>query len=84
MKKTILSTLLTSFLTFSAFAQTQEEMATLKDLGEAKLSDPNSTSLIIFGDPQTYTQFAINHPILDMMAEWVVSKRKKLNIKLNV
>ena len=79
--KTILSTLLASLLTLSALAQTQEEMATLKDLGEAKLSDPNSTSLIIFGDPQTYTQFAINHPILDMMAEWVVSKRKTLNIK---
>lgn len=79
--KAILSTIFASILTLSSFAQTQEEMATLKDLGEAKLSNPDSTSLIVFGDTQTYTQFAINQPILDMMAEWVVAQRNKLKIK---
>ena len=79
--KIIQTTILATILSFSAIAQTQEEMSTLKDLGEAKLSDSNSTSLIVFGDTQTYTQFAINQPILDMMAEWVVANRNKLNIK---
>jgi len=62
-------------------AQTEEELKTLADLGEAKLSDSRSSSLIVFGDTQTYTQFAVNQPILDMMAEWTVANRKKLNIK---
>lgn len=79
--KTILSTILAFGLSISAMAQTQEEMSTLKDLGEAKLSNPDSASLIVFGDTQTYTQFAINQSILDIMAEWTVANRNKLNIK---
>ncbi len=70
------------FLTaFVSVAQTKDDLKTLKDLGNPVLSNRNSVSMVVFGDPQTYTQFGVNQPILDMMAEWTVRNRNNLNIK---
>lgn len=59
----------------------QKDLATLKDLGEPRLSSRGSASIILFGDTQTYTPKMQNHGILDLMTSWTAVNIKKLNIK---
>ncbi len=44
------------------------------------LSHPESWSVVIVPDPQGYTKFLRNQPILDLMVSWIEDNRKKLNI----
>ncbi|WP_240628015.1 metallophosphoesterase [Terrimonas sp.] len=46
------------------------------------LSDPNSWSMIMLPDPQTYQKFARNQPLFELMTAWVSENIDKLNIKL--
>lgn len=46
------------------------------------LSHPQSWSVVIVPDPQGYTKFLRNQPILDLMTNWIDDNRKKLNIGL--
>ena len=47
-----------------------------------KLTNPNSWSIILLPDPQGYTKFKRNQPILDVMFNWIENNRQTLNIKL--
>lgn len=48
---------------------------------QQQLTDPNSFSMILLGDPQGYTKYDINQPILDLCMLWVTDNLKQLNIK---
>lgn len=45
------------------------------------LIDPNSFSMILFGDPQGYIKYDINQPIFDLCTAWVADNIDNLNIK---
>lgn len=46
------------------------------------LSDPNSWTMILLPDPQTYQKFERNQPIFELMTAWISENIDKLNIKL--
>ena len=46
-----------------------------------KLQNPNSFSMILLPDPQTYTKFDTNQPIFDLMTAWVSSQLDPLSVK---
>ena len=58
----------------------EADLANLKDLGDPKLENANSKTVILFGDTQTYTQFSVNHGILNIMTAWVAQQQPLLNI----
>ena len=45
------------------------------------LSDPASSSFILFGDPQGYVKYDINQPIFELTTLWVADNVEHLNIK---
>lgn len=47
-----------------------------------RLSDPKSWSMVIVPDPQGYTKFKRNQPLLDLMTNWIDDNRQGLNIGL--
>lgn len=47
-----------------------------------RLSDPKSWSMVIVPDPQGYTKFKRNQPLLDLMTNWIDDNRERLNIGL--
>ena len=46
------------------------------------LSNPNSWSMVLVPDPQTYVKFERNQPILELMTTWIKENIEPLNIKL--
>jgi len=46
------------------------------------LSDTGSWSIVIVPDPQGYTKFKRNQPILDLMTNWIDENLQKLNIRM--
>lgn len=46
------------------------------------LSDPNSWSIIMLPDPQTYQKFARNQPVFELMTAWISENIDRLNTKL--
>ena len=46
------------------------------------LSDPDSWSIIVLPDPQTYQKFARNQPLFELMTAWISENVEKLNIQL--
>lgn len=47
-----------------------------------KLSNPDSWSMVIIPDPQSYVKFNRNQPILDLMMQWVKDNADHLNVGL--
>ncbi len=45
------------------------------------LTDPNSFSMILLGDPQGYTKYDINQPLFELCTAWIVDNIDNLNIK---
>lgn len=45
-----------------------------------KLSDPKSGSFILLGDPQGYTKYDVNQPLLDLTTAWIANNLERLNI----
>ena len=45
------------------------------------LSDPNSFSMILLGDPQGYTKYDINQPLYELTTVWCADNIDNLNIK---
>lgn len=46
-----------------------------------ELDNKDSFSMILLGDPQSYTKFSYNQPIFDLMLEWINKDTELLNIK---
>jgi len=45
------------------------------------LSNPNSFSMILLGDPQGYTKYDINQPLFELCTAWIADNIEHLNIK---
>lgn len=45
------------------------------------LTDPNSFSMILLGDPQGYTKYDINQPLFDLCTAWIADNIDNLKIK---
>lgn len=48
---------------------------------EVQLSDPESFSLVVFGDAQSYTRFDQNQPVFELCTAWIAGNADKLNIQ---
>lgn len=46
-----------------------------------QLSDNDSFSMILLGDPQGYTKYDINQPLFDLCTAWIADNIEQLNIK---
>jgi hypothetical protein len=46
------------------------------------LSKPDSWTMILIPDPQTYIKFDYNQPLFDLMTAWIAKNREPLNIGL--
>ena len=47
-----------------------------------RLSNPDSWSMVLIPDPQTYVKFSRNQPIFDLMIAWIQDNIDRLNIGL--
>ena len=45
------------------------------------LTDPNSFSMILLGDPQGYTKYDINQPLFELCTAWIADNIDNLHIK---
>ena len=52
----------------------------VKDLGDPKLENEKSSSVILLGDTQCYTHVSPNTGILNIMLNWIAFQREALNI----
>lgn len=73
MKKTFYLFLVTYLSIFACNAQKRADQQTL--------SDPDSFSMILLGDPQGYVKYDINQPILEVCTAWIADNIDNLNIK---
>ena len=46
----------------------------------ARLSDPNSFSMIVIPDPQSYNKFAANQPLFELQTAWIAREIDSLRI----
>lgn len=46
-----------------------------------KLSDPESFSMILIPDPQSYVKFDANQPLFELQTAWIANSLESLNIK---
>ncbi len=46
------------------------------------LSDPQSWSMVLLPDPQTYVKFARNQPVFDLMTAWIQENTDALHLKM--
>ncbi len=46
-----------------------------------ELTDPDSFTMIVLGDPQGYTKYDINQPLFDLCTAWIADNVEHLNIK---
>ena len=45
-----------------------------------QLEDPDSFSMIMFGDAQSYIKFAATQPLFDLQTAWIAQNKDRLNI----
>ena len=72
-KRHILLLLTTTLISLSAWPQHRAD--------RQKLSDPESFTFIVFGDPQGYTKYDINQPIYELCTAWIADNVEQLHIK---
>ncbi|MBR4755505.1 MAG: metallophosphoesterase [Bacteroidales bacterium] len=72
MKKTLLIAAM-AFVSIASFSQHRAD--------RQELTDPGSSTMILFGDPQGYVKYDINQPIFELTTLWVADNVEHLNIK---
>lgn len=72
MKRSVIFFVLYFFLFFNINAQVQPI--------KVELSDKNSHSIIVIPDPQNYSKFDVNQPILELMTAWIANNTEDLNM----
>lgn len=71
--KRVLFYLLLSMSVLSLDAQHRADRQTL--------FDPNSSTMILLGDPQGYVKYDLNQPLLDLQMAWISDNVSNLNMK---
>ena len=80
--KTSLLLAITTFITSATFASVNVcNPPSIKLKEPPRLESPDSFSMILLGDPQTYTKFTFNQPIFELMTAWTAAHKDVLNIK---
>ncbi len=64
-----------------AFCAGVQVVQAQKRADRQSLSDPQSFSMILLGDPQTYHKYDLNQPIFELCTAWIADNVKHLNIK---
>lgn len=59
-----------------------QPLSAQKKIEHPELSNPNSWTMILVPDTQTYVKFERNQGILELMTAWIVENIKPLNIKM--
>lgn len=77
-KKTVFCLILTTTLALFA-GVTNPPSIKLKN--PPALENKDSFSMILFGDPQTYSKFDFSQPIFELMTAWTAAHKDALNIK---
>ena len=72
MKKTIFTLALALAATTALQAQNRAD--------QQHLEDPNSFSVVIFGDPQGYVKYDINQPLFELQTAWIADNVDNLNM----
>ena len=70
-RKAILASLLLTAMGLSAQHRADQQ----------HLQDPNSFTMVVFGDPQGYTKYDINQPLYELSTVWISDNVENLNIK---
>ncbi|MDF9831622.1 metallophosphoesterase [Parabacteroides sp. PF5-6] len=73
MKKALLSICCLLHISYVALAQNRAD--------QQELTDPNSFSMILLGDPQGYMKYDINQPLFELCTAWISDHIDQLNIK---
>lgn len=73
MKKNIILGLAAMLVAITANAQDRAD--------QQHLTDPESFSMILMGDPQGYTKYDINQPLFELCTVWCADNIDNLNIK---
>ena len=47
-----------------------------------ELTDPDSFTMILLGDPQGYTKYDINQPLFDLCTAWIADNIERLNVRM--
>lgn len=68
--------LLLSLLLLAALSASAQDRA-----DQQHLSDPRSFSMIVMGDPQGYTKYAVNQPLYELCTAWIADNVENLNIR---
>lgn len=69
------------FFTVTAWILSVSQVAAQVRADRQQLSDPESFSMIVLGDPQGYVKYDINQPILDLCTAWIADNVDHLKIK---
>lgn len=75
-KKSLKCLLAAAALTLCAASATAQHRA-----DRQQLSNPDSFSMILLGDPQGYTKYDINQPLFELTTAWCADNIDNLNIK---
>ena len=51
-------------------------------VGQPKLENEDSWTMVVLPDPQTYIKFEQNQPLFSLMTRWIKLNKEKLNIEL--
>lgn len=73
-KRILLYQLLALFLLAGAHGQ--------QNYQSPQLSSPDSWSMVLIPDPQSYVKFARNQPLLELMTAWIAENTDKLNVQM--
>ena len=59
----------------------ETSLAKVTHIDAQQLSNPESFSMIVFGDPQGYSKYDINQPLYELSTSWIAGNVDNLNIK---
>lgn len=76
MNKMNRKSILTAVLCLSVLTATAQQRA-----DQQRLEDPRSFSMIVMGDPQGYSKYDINQPILELCTAWIADNIDSLGIR---
>lgn len=81
MFKTILSAAILLSIAVTGMAQNAAKAEPVQKYRPPALTNPQSWTMVVVPDIQTYVKQMENHGILDLMLSWIVRRREEMNIR---
>jgi len=57
------------------------QLAAQKQPVMVELANPNSFTMVIIPDPQSYNKFDVNQPLFELQTAWIANQAERLNLK---